>query len=134
MGRIIIIAIIVGVACYAYSLVSKKKTLLYLKDVEKKTVDGVVSFNDVVGWFKGIRGLDKDNDIPFMANPLQGDCLKGKMNVVINVDVAEGKKAILLGVFNQKENKITKSCLLQADGFDDKTLKTFGDEPFVILN
>lgn len=133
MLKIIIIAVVICVFFYTYSAKVKSSHLVSLKDIEKKTVDGVISFNDIVGWFKNIKNLDMENDVPFMANPLQKECLKEKMQIIINVNITEGKKAILLGVYNQKENKLTSSCLLEADSFDEKTLDTFGNEPFVVL-
>lgn len=131
MAKIIIIAIVIG---FLWQYYNKKKSVIYFSAHERKTIAGTLSFGDVVGWFKTIQGLNQDADTPFIADAQQKDCLKEKMHVVLKEEVTPGKKSILLGVYNQAANKITHSCLVEADDLDEKLKETLGNEFFVVLN
>lgn len=131
--KLVILAAIVACILYFWGNRKKNSDLLSIDSVDKKTTNGTLSFNDIVGWFKTIKGLNKTTDIPFIADPQKRDCLKDKMHVIINLEITEGKKGLLLGIFNQQTNKIAHLCLVEADDFDSKTIETLGSEPFIIL-
>ena len=39
-----------------------------------------------------------------------------------------------VGVYDEKTDEITKSLLIIADAFDEKTLEVLGNEPLVVLS
>lgn len=128
-----IIALIV-VICLVWQYSVRKKRVNYFSAHERKTIDGVLSFGDVVGWFKTIKGMDQNVDTPFVVDAQKKGCLKEKLHVVLNMDVTTGKKGLLIGVYNQSTDQITHSCLIEADDFDEKIKETIGDELVVVLN
>lgn len=131
MKSLIVGALLICVALVSYSS-RKRKGTIALDNIEKKRIEGVLNFENVIGWFKTLH-LDKETDSPFIANPKERDSLKEKMGVTINLQLSSENKYLLLGVFNSKDNKITHSLLIEADSFDSKTIEVLGNEPFVVL-
>lgn len=133
MGKIILIALITCVLIFY----SRRKTVV--KEVgfvpqERKNVEGVLAFGDIVAWFKTITTLNKDEDAPFILKANDKEALKEKLHFSLNAELTAGKQSILLGVFNQKENKIVKSILVEADALDEKTMAVLGNDSFVTLS
>lgn len=133
MGKILLIAL---VACVLILFSRRNKAVKVVGFIphERKNVEGVLSFGDIVAWFKTITTLNKDEDTPFILKANDKEAVKEKFHFSLNAELTKGKQSILLGVFNQKENKITKSILVEADALDEKTVEVFGKESFVTLS
>lgn len=124
----------------AFKTNKPKKTI---EGLSVKVVEGTLSFNDVVGWFKS-QNLNKEKDTPFIAlfdevkQMLLGDKLEAKSDFSIpplsEIGQHEDKKArMFLGVYNEDADEIMPSLLIFADAFDEKTSEVFGDESIVVL-
>ena len=101
------------------------KSLPLIKQVDRRKVNGILVFEDIVGWFKTIDNLDKEVDTPFIADA-------NKFKDVLGP--SSSKIPIVIGVYNEKEDEITHHLLLEADEIDDKTREVLGSEPLVVLN
>lgn len=131
MKTIFVGALLICIALVSYSS-RKRKGTIALDNIEKKRIEGVLNFDNVIGWFKTLH-LDQETDTPFIANPKDRDCLKEKMGVTLNIQLSSEKNYLLLGVYNSKDNIITHSLLIEADLFDGKTTEVLGNEAFVVL-
>lgn len=114
-----------------------------IEGLSVKVVEGTLSFNDVVGWFKS-QNLNPEKNTPFIAlfdnfkQMLLGDKLEAKSDFCIppssEIGQHEDKKAqLLLGVYNEDTDEISPSLLILADAFDEKTSEVLGDESLVVL-
>lgn len=97
----------------------------YIKELNMKVVPGTLKFIDVVAWFKGIYGLDKNVDTPFIAKAAEFK------DIIFSTSVS--KNAVLLGVYNEKLDKITHHLCIETDAIDEKTKEIMGIEPLVVL-
>lgn len=110
--------------------------------LDRKSIDGILSFEDIVSWFKGLN-LERGKDIPFicLADKFQ-DLIKEKFNLNIEkpeshidtLSVSDKKARLVLGVYNEKHNALSHLTLLESDQLDEKTLQVLGDESMVVLN
>ncbi len=132
MKSFLIAALVLCAGILGY-MAKKRRDVVTLADVERKTVEGELSFNNVAAWFKTLH-LNKETDTPFIANAKEKDCLKNKMNITLNLQLTPGKESLLLGVYSEKEERIIHSCLIEANSFDAKTREVLSNEPFVILS
>ena len=133
--------VVLGIGAYYIFKNNVSKTNNDLK-LDRKSIDGTLSFEDIVSWFKGLN-LERGKDIPFicLADKFQ-DLIKEKFN--LNVEKTESpfdtlnandKKArLVLGVYNEKSNALSHLTLLESDQLDEKTLQVLGDESMVLLN
>ncbi len=96
-----------------------------IANIEEKAIDGQLKFQDVVGWFKQ-QSLDKGKDTPFVAIPAK---FKGLLNF-------EPKKpeALLLGIYNEQSNSITKALIIECDETDGKTKEVLQNNELVVLS
>lgn len=127
---IVVAAILVFAAILFYFFKKNKrssfpKSLPIIKQVDRRKVNGILVFEDIVGWFKTIDNLDKEVDTPFIADA-------NKFKDVLGP--SSSKIPIVIGVYNEKEDEITHHLLLEADEIDDKTREVLGSEPLVVLN
>lgn len=136
MSNIILGVIAAGAAglCAAYLCYHKgiagglkfPKTVPATCITNKKTVEGSASFNDMVSWFKSIYNLDKTKHTPFIADAV-------KFADMFNY-TPTGKKALLLGVYEEESDKIVNHLLIEMDSFDAKTTEVLGNDPLVVLS
>lgn len=103
-----------------------KGAINIIKNLVKKIITGIFNFiAHCVNWFKSLS-LDKNKDVPFIANPEQfKEMLRNAP--VKNVGIFEG-------VFDEELNEITYNQNVEADALDEQTLKTLGQEAIVVLN
>lgn len=103
-----------------------KGAINYIKNLVKKIITGIFNFiAHCVNWFKSLS-LNKNKDVPFIANPEQfKEMLRNAP--VKNVGIFEG-------VFDEELNEITYNQNVEADALDEQTLKTLGQEAIVVLN
>jgi len=128
-------------ACGAYYIIKNNisKTNNDLK-LDRRSIDGTLSFDDIVSWFKGLN-LERENDIPFIcfADKFQ-DLIKEKFNLNIpeshieTLFESDKKARLVLGVYNERRNALSHLTLLESDQLDEKTLQVLGDESMVVLN
>ena len=100
------VAVLVGGAYYIFKKNASKTNNDFKLD--RKSIDGTLSFDDIVSWFKGLN-LESGKDIPFicLTDKFQ-DLIKEKFNLNIenpesNIDTipTRDKKArLVLGVYN----------------------------------
>lgn len=103
-----------------------KGAINFIKNLVKKIITGIFNFiAHCVNWFKSLS-LDKNKDVPFIANPEQFK------EMLRNAPVK--KVGIFEGVFDQELNEITYNQNVEADALDEQTLKTLGQEAIVVLN
>ena len=102
-----------------------RQALSWLKQLLCRIINGVLSFvRHIVGWFHSLN-LNKNKDIPFIADK---EMLKEKLK---NAPVKN--VGIFKGVYNQETDEITHSEYVTADSVDAETLKVMGDEELVVL-
>lgn len=103
-----------------------KGAINFIKNLVKKIITGIFNFiAHCVNWFKSLY-LDKNKDVPFIANPEQFK------EMLRNAPVK--KVGIFEGVFDEELNEITYNQNVEADALDEQTLKTLGQEAIVVLN
>ena len=103
-----------------------KGAINFIKNLVKKIITGIFKFiAHCVNWFKSLS-LDKNKDVPFIANPEQFK------EMLRNAPVK--KVGIFEGVFDEELNEITYNQNVEADALDEQTLKTLGQEAIVVLN
>lgn len=103
-----------------------KGAINFIKNLVKKIITGIFNFiAHCVNWFKSLS-LDKNKDVPFIANPEQFK------EMLRNAPVK--KVGIFEGVFDQELNEITYNQNVEADALDEQTLKTLGQEAIMVLN
>ena len=103
-----------------------KGAINFIKNLVKKIITGIFNFiAHCVNWFKSLS-LDKNKDVPFIANPEQFK------EMLRNAPVK--KVGIFEGVFDEELNEITYNQNVEADALDEQTLKTLGQEAIVVLN
>lgn len=139
LGMLSVAVLAGGVYFIIKNNVSKTNNDLKL---DRKSIDGTLSFDDIVSWFKGLN-LEHENDIPFicLADKFQ-DLIKEKFNLNIErpeshietLSVSDKKARLVLGVYNEKRNALSHLTLLESDQLDEKTLQVLGDESMVVLN
>ena len=122
---------------------NKSKSVKQIHNLEIKKIEGTLSFSDVVGWFKKLS-LDSQKDTPFVAladkfEEMFTSYFKTENMIVYpplpNVTFnGPNNKRLLLGVYDEKTDEITKYLLIIADAFDEKTLEVLGNEPLVVLS
>ena len=132
MKSLIICALVFCAALLTYSS-RKKKGIINLDTIEKKKIDGELSFDNVIGWFKTLH-LNKVTDTPFIANPKHLDFLNNKYGVKCNFQLLENKEYLLLGVYKEKEEELIHSLLIEANSIDNKTKEVLGKEALVVLS
>ena len=121
----------------------KPKTVKQLGNLEIKKIEGTLSFADVVSWFKKLS-LDPHKDTPFVAladkfEEIFSSYFKNENTIVYpqlpdDTLKESNNKRLLLGVYDEKSDEITKALLVIADAFDEKTLEIMGNEPLVVLS
>lgn len=134
-----------GALYYAYKkgAFKQNRPKKAIEGLSVKVIEGTLSFNDVVGWFKS-QNLKKEEDTPFIAlfdkcrETIFGEQLGANWDFTIpplsEVVLHEDKKAkIFLGVYNEEKDEIIPSLLILADAFDEKTTEVFGNESLVVL-
>ena len=103
-----------------------RRAINYIKNIVKKIITGLFNFvAHCVNWFKSLS-LNKNKDIPFIANPEQFK------EMLRNAPVK--KVGIFEGVFDKELNEITFNQNIEADGLDNATRETLGQEAIVVLN
>ena len=103
-----------------------RRAINYIKNIVKKIITGLFNFvAHCVNWFKSLS-LDKNKDVPFIANPEHFKEMLGNAPVK--------KIGIFEGVFDEELNEITYNQNVEADALDEQTLKTLGQEAIVVLN
>ena len=129
MKTVIIIGCVALVGCAGYLYYRKNKKNLI--PIETKTVDGILNFSDVLGYFKS-KNLIQGKDIPFIAqNDISGAFSKKTHNPF--PEPKEGYKTIVLGVYNEKADTISHCQVLYVKELDDKTKEVLGKEDLVVL-
>ena len=121
----------------------KPKTVKQLGNLEIKKIERTLSFADVVSWFKKLS-LDPHKDTPFVAladkfEEIFSSYFKTENTIVYpqlpdDTLKESNNKRLLLGVYDEKSDEITKALLVIADAFDEKTLEIMGNEPLVVLS
>ena len=118
---------LVGCAGYLYYRKNKKNLIPF----ETKTVDGILNFSDVLGYFKS-KNLIQGKDIPFIAqNDISGAFSKKAHNPFPGPKT--GYKTIVLGVYNEKASTISHCQVLYVKELDEKTKEVLGNEDLVVL-
>lgn len=103
-----------------------RRAINFIKNLVKKIITGIFNFiAHCVNWFKSLS-LNKNKDVPFIANPEQFK------EMLRNAPVK--KVGIFEGVFDEELNEITYNQNVEADALDEQTLKTLGQEAIVVLN
>lgn len=130
MIYILLGALLIGGCFLGYQSVLKRngfpQTLPKLTTIpEKKSIEGTLHFQDVVGWFKQIKDLNKENDIPFVADA-------SKFEEMLNCSVS--RKGLFLGIYNEKNDTISKSLLIESDDWDEKTKEVLSNDNLVVLS
>ncbi len=97
-------------------------------DIQPEYVEGMLSFADVIGYFKSLS-LKKDEDTPFMA---KATCQK--LKDVIKVTVPSGYEALLIGVYGENVNELKHAKLIFARSLDERIVNTLGNEELVVLS
>jgi phage-related protein len=103
-----------------------KRAFSTLRNIIRAIVHGILNFvAHVVNWFKSLA-LDKEKDIPFIAD---ADKIKDMLKTapVKNVGIFEG-------VYDEDADEITSNRFVDADSLDEKTKEVLGNEPLVVLN
>lgn len=140
------VAVGAGVVFYGYKkgfFKKKSKSVKQIHNLEIKKIEGTLSFSDVVGWFKKLS-LDSQKDTPFVAladkfEEMFTSYFKTE-NMMVYPPLPNGtfngpnNKRLLLGVYDEETDEITKSLLIISDAFDEKTLEVLGNEPLVVLS
>ncbi len=139
------VAVGAGVVYYSYKkgLFKKKKTVKPICNMSTKKIEGALAFTDVVGWFKSLS-LNRQKDMPFIALADQieneiGSYFKSD-NVIVypplpeDVFEEQNKKRLLLGVYDEETDEVSKALMIIADAFDEKTLEVLGNESLVVLS
>ncbi|GEM_PF-699189 len=139
------VAVGAGVVYYSYKkgLFKKKKIVKPICNLNVKNVQGTLPFTDVIGWFKSLR-LDSQKATPFVALADQLENMIGayfKSDIVFvypplpdDVFKDQGKKRILLGVYDENIDEVSHALLIVADAFDQKTLDVLGNESLIVLS
>lgn len=100
--------------------------LRFVRNVIHTIVQGVLRFVDyVLNWFKSLR-LDPHTQTPFIAD---GNKIKDMIKSAPRKNVG-----IFEGVYDDEEDEITEHRYLDANSMDEKTKKTLGNEPLVVLS
>lgn len=94
--------------------------------IEVKSVRGILSLANVVGWFRNIPHLDKNVDLPFIGKAAEfKDFLRW---------TPTKSSAVFMGVYNEASDTITHSIVVEADALDNSLEEIFGNKPLVVLN
>lgn len=122
------IAAIGGAAYYIY----KKKSVGQFLTSNVKVIDGTLDFNDVVAYFKS-KNLKKGSDVPFIAR----DGAMGQFVKKTHKRFPEGKVGyltIVLGVYNEVDEKVTHGQILYVKELDERIKEVFGNEELIVLS
>ncbi|MBQ7711315.1 MAG: hypothetical protein IJT39_05750 [Bacteroidales bacterium] len=122
------IAAIGGAAYYSY----KKKSVGQFLTSNVKVIDGTLDFNDVVAYFKS-KNLKKGSDVPFIAR----DGAMGQFVKKTHKRFPEGKVGyltIVLGVYNEVDEKVTHGQILYVKELDERIKEVFGNEELIVLS
>lgn len=122
------IAAIGGAAYYFY----KKKSVGQFLTSNVKVIDGTLDFNDVVAYFKS-KNLKKGSDVPFIAR----DGAMGQFVKKTHKRFPEGKVGyltIVLGVYNEVDEKVTHGQILYVKELDERIKEVFGNEELIVLS
>lgn len=117
----------------AYLLLSKKEGMeklhLSIDDIEVEKLDGIVRLEDIVNWFKSLS-LVPEVHTPFIIN---GDRVQELFD-----DIQAMEDAVLIGVYDERKNKMRDVKILQGAAFDkalhDVLAKASKDNPIIVLN
>jgi hypothetical protein len=102
------------------------QALAWIKNIVKKTINGVLNFaNEVVGYFRNLK-LDPKTQTPFIAN-MNSFKEKLKNAPVKNVGIFQG-------IFNEQTNDFEHVQQIEADGLDQQTIEILGKESLVVLS
>lgn len=98
-----------------------------------KIVDGILSFaQHVVGYFKGLA-LKQGRDVPFLADrALFEEQLRHAP--VADMGLFSKSEGVVQGTYNEQTDEIENVAVVSADGLDDKTKDTLGNDGIVVLN
>ncbi|MCR5076768.1 MAG: hypothetical protein K6A82_01870 [Prevotella sp.] len=128
-GLFAAIAAIAAGSIFYFLKKNRKESVIDLSSVAQETVDSVLQFDDVVGWFKGLN-LKEGEEMPFIAQSL--DSLFGKR--AEGIKAKEGYKTILLGVYTERTEVLSHSKILFVKDIDSQLKETLGKEKFVVLS
>lgn len=114
----------IGILAY-YKRVELKKKLQSASEI----IDSELQMEDIVSYLRCLN-LDTKEDTPFMA-----DCNSKKVKKITHgcLEPKPGYKLIMVGVFNDKSNKITHYKFIYAHSWSEKLTQTMGEDSFVVL-
>jgi hypothetical protein len=107
------IAIVAAICGIIYAYQKKKKEVKKPINIQSETIDGSLSLQDVVGYFKKFN-LNQEKDTPFIA---QTKAL-GKFG--IRPEEKEGYIVTVLGVFDKQANEILHPFIIYSKEVDAK--------------
>ena len=129
MKNFILPLVLVAVAIIGYAVYKRnknsettKKSILSPEDIDE------LDMPDIVAYFKSLN-LDKNKHKPFV---MQGNKLIRESFDIIPY-VSDGKIIILLGVFDEKNDKVDLK-LLACTTISDKVKEILGDDELVCLS
>lgn len=103
-----------------------KGAFRYIVNLVRRVVNGVLNFvKEVVNWFRRLK-LDRNKDIPFVAD---GKEFKDLLKTAPKKDVG-----IFEGVYNEDKDEITAHQYVDADSVDQQTKDVMGNESLVVLS
>lgn len=124
LGIVIVVVVIGGIVYYQL----KKKSDIRLNE---EVVDAELSMDDVISFFK-MQKLDKKRHVPFIAN---GDCVEfRKLFHAPYPKAKDGYCSILIGIYDEKTQKLIVHKLIHAKSLDKNILEILGNENLVVLN
>ncbi len=128
------ITIILGIAAIggAAYYINKKKSVGQFLTSNVKVIDGTLDFNDVVAYFKS-KNLKKGSDVPFIAR----DGAMGQFVKKTHKRFPKGKVGyltIVLGVYNEIDEKVTHGQILYVKELDERIKEVFGNEELIVLS
>lgn len=110
-----------------YLIEAIKGAFRFIRNLVRIVINGILNFaRNVVGWFKKIRDLDQQVDIPFIADASN---FKEQLKRAPTKNVG-----IFQGVYNEELDEITNNQYIEADDIDEQTSNVMGNEALVVLN
>ena len=101
-----------------------------LDNIAEDIVDGTLHMEDIISYFKS-QQIVEGKDTPFLAN---GDCEDfRKMLHAQYPKKKEGYQTFIIGVYNEKNDKIKFARLIHARNVDQSVVDVLGGEHLVVL-
>lgn len=112
-----------------------KQAFAWLKNIAQYIIRGILSFaRHIVDRFKSLN-LNPQKDIPFVLNGNKQEFKKMLREArVIDEGIFSTNTQIVSGVYDQSTDEITHAEILGADGLDQKTKDTLGDDSIIVLS